>query len=141
LIHNLNANLVHKWIRVHAQKNLVLQTAFIPVKAFGFITAHSMSACIVSLWSYRIHIYLKYQGTYLENRTLTSFEQLRSVLRDIALDDGYFFRGERRSDYSLKPKIARLVAQPVPSEALLSIVSTRPSRFERYSFWMGVQCG
>ncbi|MQT56255.1 transposase [Pseudomonas sp. FSL R10-0399] len=32
LTHNLNANLVHKWIRVHAQKNLALQTAFIPVK-------------------------------------------------------------------------------------------------------------
>lgn len=32
LTHNLNANLVHKWIRVHAQKNLILQTAFIPVK-------------------------------------------------------------------------------------------------------------
>ncbi|UCP11564.1 transposase [Pseudomonas sp. MM213] len=32
LTHNLNANLVHKWIRVHAQKNLTLQTAFIPVK-------------------------------------------------------------------------------------------------------------
>jgi hypothetical protein len=27
LTHNLNANLVHKWIRVHAQKNLTLQTA------------------------------------------------------------------------------------------------------------------
>lgn len=32
LSHNLNANLVHKWIRVHAQKNLTLKTAFIPVK-------------------------------------------------------------------------------------------------------------
>ncbi|WP_455910816.1 IS66-like element accessory protein TnpA [Pseudomonas putida] len=32
LTHNLNANLVHKWIRVHGQKNLALQTAFIPVK-------------------------------------------------------------------------------------------------------------
>lgn len=52
----------------------------------------------------------------MENRALTSFEELRSVLRNIALNDGYFFRGERRSDYSLKPKIARLVAQPVTSE-------------------------
>ncbi len=26
LTHNLNANLVHKWIRVHAQKNMALQT-------------------------------------------------------------------------------------------------------------------
>lgn len=32
LSHNLNANLVHKWIRLHAQKNLALQTTFIPVK-------------------------------------------------------------------------------------------------------------
>ncbi|POD79261.1 transposase [Pseudomonas syringae group genomosp. 3] len=32
LTHNLNANLVHKWIRVHAQKNVTRQTAFIPVK-------------------------------------------------------------------------------------------------------------
>ena len=30
--HNLNANFVHKWVRVHTQKNLILQTAFIPVK-------------------------------------------------------------------------------------------------------------
>lgn len=30
--HNLNANLVHKWIRVHAQKSLTLETAFIPVQ-------------------------------------------------------------------------------------------------------------
>lgn len=52
----------------------------------------------------------------MENQTLRSFKELRDVLRDIALDEGYFFRGERRSDYSLKPKIARLVAQPVPSE-------------------------
>ena len=33
LSHNLNANLVHKWIRLHARKNVALQTAFIPVKA------------------------------------------------------------------------------------------------------------
>ena len=32
LTHNLNANLVHKWIRLHAQKNLTLQNAFIPIK-------------------------------------------------------------------------------------------------------------
>ncbi|NWF07131.1 transposase [Pseudomonas salomonii] len=40
LTHNLNANLVHKWIRVHAQKNLALQTAFIPVKAAPSIAKH-----------------------------------------------------------------------------------------------------
>ena len=26
LTHNLNANLVHKWIRLHGQKNLTLQS-------------------------------------------------------------------------------------------------------------------
>ncbi|MFL1495544.1 IS66-like element accessory protein TnpA [Pseudomonas antarctica] len=30
LSHSLNANLVHKWIRVQAQKSTVLQPAFIP---------------------------------------------------------------------------------------------------------------
>ncbi len=40
LTRNLNANLVHKWIRVHAQKNLALQTAFIPVKAAPSIAKH-----------------------------------------------------------------------------------------------------
>jgi transposase-like protein len=31
LSHSLNANLVHKWIRVHAQKSTALQPAFIPL--------------------------------------------------------------------------------------------------------------
>jgi transposase-like protein len=31
LSHSLNANLVHKWIRVQAQKITVLQPAFIPL--------------------------------------------------------------------------------------------------------------
>ncbi|WP_397459162.1 transposase [Pseudomonas asplenii] len=31
LSHSLNANLVHKWIRVQTQKNTALQTAFIPL--------------------------------------------------------------------------------------------------------------
>ncbi len=31
LSHSLNANLVHKWIRMYAQKSMVLQPAFIPV--------------------------------------------------------------------------------------------------------------
>lgn len=39
LTHNLNANLVHKWIRGHGQKNLALQTAFIPVKALSSTAA------------------------------------------------------------------------------------------------------
>ena len=40
LTHNLSANLVHKWIRVHAQKNLALQTAFIPVKTSPPVPMH-----------------------------------------------------------------------------------------------------
>ncbi|MGV6393658.1 IS66-like element accessory protein TnpA [Pseudomonas caspiana] len=40
LTHNLNANLVHKWIRVHTQKNLALQTAFIPVKTSPPVPMH-----------------------------------------------------------------------------------------------------
>ncbi|WP_221034995.1 transposase [Pseudomonas syringae group genomosp. 3] len=40
LTHNLNTNLVHKWIRMHAQKNLALQTAFISVKAAPSIATH-----------------------------------------------------------------------------------------------------
>jgi len=31
LSHSLNANLVHKWIRMQAQKSTVLQPAFIPL--------------------------------------------------------------------------------------------------------------
>ncbi|WP_198913789.1 IS66-like element accessory protein TnpA [Pseudomonas cremoris] len=31
LSHSLNANLVHKWIRVHTQKNTALQPAFLPL--------------------------------------------------------------------------------------------------------------
>ncbi|WP_226505970.1 transposase [Pseudomonas sp. MWU16-30317] len=31
LSHSLNANLVHKWIRVHTHKSAVLQHAFIPL--------------------------------------------------------------------------------------------------------------
>ncbi|AAO58996.1 IS66-like element accessory protein TnpA [Pseudomonas syringae group genomosp. 3] len=31
LSHNLNANLVHKWIRLHAQKSPTLPPAFIPL--------------------------------------------------------------------------------------------------------------
>ena len=40
LSHSLNANLVHKWIRVQAQKSMALQPAFIPlpIKATAPVT-------------------------------------------------------------------------------------------------------
>ena len=40
LTHNLNANLVHKWIRLHAQKTMALQNAFIPIKAPAPVAMH-----------------------------------------------------------------------------------------------------
>jgi transposase-like protein len=49
LTHNLNANLVHKWIRVHGQKNLALQTAFIPVKAGPSIATHQVLAAAIRI--------------------------------------------------------------------------------------------
>ncbi|WP_073514931.1 transposase [Pseudomonas versuta] len=46
LTHNLNANLVHKWLRVHMQKNVVQQTAFSPVKSLSLTAApRAESSC------------------------------------------------------------------------------------------------
>ena len=47
--HSLNANLVHKWIRVLTNKTMALQPAFIPVPlplAGGHSQAASSSICI-----------------------------------------------------------------------------------------------
>lgn len=44
LSHSLNANLVHKWIRVQAQKSTTLQPAFIPLAMHE--TVHGSSANI-----------------------------------------------------------------------------------------------
>jgi transposase-like protein len=44
LSHSLNANLVHKWIRVQAQKSAALQPAFIPLPMQT--TAHVSSSNI-----------------------------------------------------------------------------------------------
>jgi transposase-like protein len=46
LTHNLNANLVHKWIRVHEQKNLAPQTSFIPVKVSPSTSPQALAATI-----------------------------------------------------------------------------------------------
>jgi len=43
LSHSLNANLVHKWIRVQTQKNTALQPAFIPLP-IQLTGAHSHAA-------------------------------------------------------------------------------------------------
>ncbi|MNC01245.1 Transposase [compost metagenome] len=47
--HSLNANLVHKWIRVQANKAMALQPAFIPLPlqlAGGHSQAASSSICV-----------------------------------------------------------------------------------------------
>ena len=42
LTYNLNANLVHKWIRVRTQKKLALKSAFIPVKTPPSAAVHQV---------------------------------------------------------------------------------------------------
>ena len=49
LTHNVNANLVHKWIRVSTQKNLAQQTAFIPVKATPPIATHQVLPATIQI--------------------------------------------------------------------------------------------
>lgn len=45
-------------------------------------------------------------------KTLSSFDDMRKILSGVTLDDGHYFRGERRADYSLKPKIGRITNPP-----------------------------
>jgi transposase-like protein len=47
--HNRNANLVHKWIRLHAQKSLALQPAFIPLKASPPAAVHHAMAATIRI--------------------------------------------------------------------------------------------
>ncbi|MGY2313295.1 IS66-like element accessory protein TnpA [Pseudomonas sp. SDO5522_S412] len=47
LTHNLNTNFAHKWIQVHAQKNLALQTVLIPVKPASLITTYQVPPATV----------------------------------------------------------------------------------------------
>jgi hypothetical protein len=42
---------------------------------------------------------------------LNSFDDFRSALKSVQADDGHFFRGVRRSDYDLVPKIGRLTTE------------------------------
>ncbi|MCI4604642.1 IS66-like element accessory protein TnpA [Pseudomonas fluorescens] len=45
--HNLNANLVHKWIRLQSQKSTVLQPAFVPLPVpLAGTSLHSVSSNI-----------------------------------------------------------------------------------------------
>lgn len=49
LTHNLNANLVHKWIRLHGQKSLTLQTSFIPIKSPVPVAMHQTLPSIIRI--------------------------------------------------------------------------------------------
>jgi hypothetical protein len=49
LTHNLNANLVHKWIRLHGQKSLTLQTSFIPIKSPVPMAMHQTLPSIIRI--------------------------------------------------------------------------------------------
>nr|WP_314902308.1 FRG domain-containing protein [uncultured Deefgea sp.] len=49
---------------------------------------------------------------------LSSLDDFLKMLSGISLDDGYFFRGERRNDYSLIPKLGRNIK---PREGILDL--------------------
>ena len=74
LSHSLNANLVHKWIRVHAHKSSALQPAFIPLPMQ--ITAHPPSSNI------SIEI-LHPRGTVKVNWPTDSAAACAAFLRDV----------------------------------------------------------
>lgn len=48
----------------------------------------------------------------IDEEKISSFEDIHNILRNVSLDDGHYFRGERRSDYSLIPKIGRITSKP-----------------------------
>ena len=49
LSHSLNANLVHKWIRVHTQKAMALQPAFIPLSLQAIGTKSDSASSTICL--------------------------------------------------------------------------------------------
>lgn len=49
LSHNLNANLVHKWIRLQSQKPLALQPAFIPLTLQSPTSRSDITAATICL--------------------------------------------------------------------------------------------
>jgi hypothetical protein len=49
---------------------------------------------------------------------IESLYDLRDVLQHVGRDKGFVFRGERRNDYELKPKLGRLTQAPSPPGGL-----------------------
>ncbi|AKA80557.1 IS66-like element accessory protein TnpA [Pseudomonas synxantha] len=78
LSHSLNANLVHKWIRVQAQKNTALQPAFIPLPIQQLAGANSQAA------SSSICVEIQYpRGTVKVNWPTESAAACATFLRDL----------------------------------------------------------
>jgi len=73
LSHSLNANLVHKWIRVQAQKSTALQPAFVPLPIQT--TAHVSSNISVEI--------LHPHGTVKVNWPTDSAAACAAFLRDL----------------------------------------------------------
>ena len=77
LSHSLNANLVHKWIRVQAQKSTVLQPAFIPLP---------MQRAVANSHAAASNIYVEIQhprGTVKVNWPTESAAACATFLRDL----------------------------------------------------------
>ncbi|WP_426112050.1 IS66-like element accessory protein TnpA [Pseudomonas sp. DSP3-2-2] len=76
LSHSLNANLVHKWIRLQAQKSTALQPAFIPLPV-SLAVAHSHA-------SSNIHVEIQHsRGTVTVNWPTESAAACATFLRDL----------------------------------------------------------
>ncbi|MEE4140937.1 IS66-like element accessory protein TnpA [Pseudomonas viridiflava] len=73
LSHNLNANLVHKWIRLQSQKSTVLQPAFIPLPMQTTAPVSSSNICLEILHP---------RGTVKVNRPTDSAAACAAFLRD-----------------------------------------------------------
>ncbi|MCO8310952.1 IS66-like element accessory protein TnpA [Pseudomonas mandelii] len=77
LSHSLNANLVHKWIRVQAQKSTALQPAFIPLP---------MQRAVENSHAAASNIYVEIQhprGTVKVNWPTESAAACATFLRDL----------------------------------------------------------
>ena len=77
LNHSLNANLVHKWIRVQSQKSVALQPAFIPLKLQSPATKSEVAPATI-----RIEVPHP-RGTVVMNWSTESAAACATFLRDL----------------------------------------------------------
>lgn len=77
LSHSLNANLVHKWIRLQSQNNVALQPAFIPLKLQAPATRSEITATTI-----RIEV-PSTRGTVVVNWPTESAAACATFLRDL----------------------------------------------------------